>query len=173
MPYRHFCCCCCYILLYHYHHHYHHHHHNHYYYYTHLTVFSMTACRVSRYQKGKPVWIKWDNRWWGITTPAPHHLIFYRPDALLEAQPTVSKHWRQDTEGDVSTGWLWRAAVADGSDIECGKLNGVGCQGCRQTDTARQLYLLAPLPSHPGQLSFLPLALRKISTTQSACSNAP
>jgi len=30
-----------------------------------------------------------------ITTPAPHHSVFYRPDALLAAQPTASKHWRQ------------------------------------------------------------------------------
>ena len=28
-----------------------------------------------------------------ITTPAPHHSVFYRPDALPVAQPTVSKHW--------------------------------------------------------------------------------
>jgi len=27
-----------------------------------------------------------------ITMPAPHHSIFYRLDALLDAQPTVSKH---------------------------------------------------------------------------------
>jgi len=27
-----------------------------------------------------------------ITTPAPHQSIFYRPDALPDAQPTVSKH---------------------------------------------------------------------------------
>ena len=27
-----------------------------------------------------------------ITTPAPHHSDFYRPDALLAAQPTASKH---------------------------------------------------------------------------------
>jgi len=26
-----------------------------------------------------------------ITTPAPHHSVFYRPDALHAAQPTVSK----------------------------------------------------------------------------------
>ena len=32
-----------------------------------------------------------------ITTPAPHHSVFYRPDALPAAQPTVSKHWRQRT----------------------------------------------------------------------------
>ena len=28
-----------------------------------------------------------------ITTPAPHHSVFYRLDALPAAQPTVSKHW--------------------------------------------------------------------------------
>ena len=27
-----------------------------------------------------------------ITTPTPHHTIFYRPDALPATQPTVSKH---------------------------------------------------------------------------------
>ena len=29
-----------------------------------------------------------------VTTPAPHHSVFYRPDALPAAQPTASKHWR-------------------------------------------------------------------------------
>ena len=29
-----------------------------------------------------------------ITTPAPHHSDFYRLDALPDAQPTASKHWR-------------------------------------------------------------------------------
>ena len=29
-----------------------------------------------------------------ITTPAPHHSVFYRLDALSAAQPTASKHWR-------------------------------------------------------------------------------
>jgi len=29
-----------------------------------------------------------------ITMPAPHYSVFYRPDALPAAQPTVSKHWR-------------------------------------------------------------------------------
>ena len=27
-----------------------------------------------------------------ITMPAPHHSVFYRPDALHATQPTVSKH---------------------------------------------------------------------------------
>ena len=29
-----------------------------------------------------------------ITMPAPHHSVFYRPDALPAAQPTASMHWR-------------------------------------------------------------------------------
>jgi len=29
-----------------------------------------------------------------ITMPAPHHSVFYRPDALPAAQPRASKHWR-------------------------------------------------------------------------------
>jgi len=32
-----------------------------------------------------------------ITTPAPHHSDFYRPDTLPAAQPTASKHWRDIT----------------------------------------------------------------------------
>ena len=31
-----------------------------------------------------------------ITTPTPHRSVFYRPDALPVAQPTASKHWRQE-----------------------------------------------------------------------------
>ena len=31
-----------------------------------------------------------------ITTPAPHHSVFYRPDALPAAKPTASKHWRHE-----------------------------------------------------------------------------
>ena len=39
-----------------------------------------------------------------ITTPAPHHSVFYRPDALPAAQPTASKHWRQaQTQTDTHT----------------------------------------------------------------------
>ena len=67
--------------------------------------------RVSRYQKSKPIWIlleletvsgsgiswaicKSAPRSRQITMPAPHHSVFYRPDALPAAQPTASKHWR-------------------------------------------------------------------------------
>ena len=68
--------------------------------------------QVSWYQKVKPIWILLKQEkvsgsgisWaiWKsapcsrqIITPAPHHSVFYRPDALPVAQPTASKHWRQ------------------------------------------------------------------------------
>ena len=41
-----------------------------------------------------------------ITTPAPHHSVFYRPDALPAAQPTASKHWRQFLHAKLSYGCL-------------------------------------------------------------------
>ena len=64
--------------------------------------------RVSRYQKVKPIWIllkqetvsgsgiSWAKcksapRSRQITMPAPHHSVFYRPDALPATQPTASK----------------------------------------------------------------------------------
>ena len=63
--------------------------------------------RVSQYQKGKTVWILLKQEAvssggisWAvcksasssrqITMPAPHHLVFYRLDALPAAQPTAS-----------------------------------------------------------------------------------
>ena len=36
-----------------------------------------------------------------ITTPAPRHSVFYRPDNLPAAQPTASKHWRQLIENEI------------------------------------------------------------------------
>jgi len=38
-----------------------------------------------------------------ITTPVPHHSIFYGPDALLDAQPTVSK--AQSNKGSLQTSY--------------------------------------------------------------------
>ena len=76
--------------------------------------------RVSRYQKGKPIWIllkqetvsgsgiswamcKSAPRSRQITMPAPHHSVhhsvFYRPHALPAAQLRASKHWRQSVVG--------------------------------------------------------------------------
>ena len=63
-------------------------------------------------RKGKPIWIllkqetvsgsgiswaicKSAPRSRQITRPAPHHSVFYRPDALPASQPTVSERWRQ------------------------------------------------------------------------------
>ena len=61
-----------------------------------------------------------------ITTPAPHHSVFYRPDALPAAQPTASKHWRRTTcYHKLWTKW------PGGTDHRrpCGPdpRNGVGC----------------------------------------------
>jgi len=65
--------------------------------------------KVSQYQKGKTNWILLKQETvsgsgisWAIcksaphsreiTTPAPHHSVFYRPDALPASHPTVSKY---------------------------------------------------------------------------------
>jgi len=80
--------------------------------------FSETT-QVSRYQKGKPICILLKQetvsgsglRWAicksalhsrQITTPAPHHSVYYRPDALPATQPTASKHWRQTYQAKTS-----------------------------------------------------------------------
>ena len=80
---------------------------------THTPVSPFTLCpglvttRVSQYQKGKTnldllkqetvSGISWAMcksapTSGPITMPAPHHSVFYRPDALPATQPTVSKH---------------------------------------------------------------------------------
>jgi len=71
------------------------------------------STRVSRYQKGKTKKVKTNldlleqeivsgsGICWAIyaslhpmqtTTTTSHHSVFYRPDALPDAQPTASKH---------------------------------------------------------------------------------
>ena len=40
-----------------------------------------------------------------ITTPAPHHSVFYRPDTLPAAQPTASKHWRPNSRQQRNRSW--------------------------------------------------------------------
>ena len=81
--------------------------------------------QVSRYQKGKKTirmllkqetvsgsGISWAvcksaPRSREITMLAPHHSVFYRPDALPAAQPTASKHWRSlPTEVKTETNYL-------------------------------------------------------------------
>ena len=77
---------------------------------TRLTAISPGLPGWASTRKVKPIWILLEQETvsgsgisWGvcksaprcrqITTPAPHHSVFYRPDALPAAQPTVSKHW--------------------------------------------------------------------------------
>jgi len=79
---------------------------------TRLTALFPGLARWAGTRKVKPIWIllKQDTVSgsgisWAIgksaprsrqtTMPAPHRSVFYRPDALPAAQPTVSKHWRQ------------------------------------------------------------------------------
>jgi len=76
---------------------------------THTDTHTRTPFCPAGTRKVKPVWIllkeetvsgsgiSWDicksaPRSRQITMPAPHRSVFYRPDALPAAQPTVSKH---------------------------------------------------------------------------------
>ena len=85
-----------------------------YYYYNCLTARCLGLPGWAGTRKVKPIWIllkqqtvsgsgiSWDIcksalRYRQITMPATHHSVFFRPDALPVAQPTVSKHWRQST----------------------------------------------------------------------------
>ena len=52
-----------------------------------------------------------------ITTPAPHHSVFYRPDALPAAQPTASKHWRQQTYLVSASFFSWADRNIHWSDL--------------------------------------------------------
>ena len=40
------------------------------------------------------------------TMPAPHHSVFFRPDALPAAQPTASKHWMQQNSWIIKQNYL-------------------------------------------------------------------
>ena len=76
---------------------------------THLTALCPGLPGWAGTRKAKPIWIllkqetvsgsgiswaicKSAHRSRQITMPTPHHSVFYRPDALPAAQPTVSKH---------------------------------------------------------------------------------
>ena len=78
----------------------------------HLTALCPGLSGWASTRKVKPIWILLEQETvsgngirWAIcksaprtrqtSTPAPHHSVFCRPDALPAAQPTVSKHWRQ------------------------------------------------------------------------------
>ena len=97
--------------------------------------FSRTT-RVNQYQKGKTnvdftearkqetvsgSGISWDicksaTRSRQKTMPAPHHSVFYRPDALPATQPMASKHWRimvcaRCHHNDIHTRFLTKSAT--------------------------------------------------------------
>ena len=79
--------------------------------------------------------------------PAPHHSIFYRQDALPDAQPTVSKHWRQQmcwfssssfkpggcgiNQQIVATYWQPLAWCKPKSTVNCNKSSAVAEMGDR------------------------------------------
>ena len=80
-------------------------------YTVHCTALCPGLLRWASTRKVKPIWILLEQETvsgsgisWAIcksapcsrqiTMPAPHHSVFYRPDALPAAQPTASKHWR-------------------------------------------------------------------------------
>ena len=60
-----------------------------------------------------------------ITTPAPHRSVFYRPDALPVAQPTVSKHC---LVGDtfVDCGFIYDCWLIEIDDMQFGFMKGKG-----------------------------------------------
>jgi len=90
------------------------------YTHTHLTALCPGLPRWAGTRKVKPIWIlleqetvsgsgiSWAicnsaHRCRQITTPAPHHSVFYRLDALPAAQPTASKHWRHSHPTGTTT----------------------------------------------------------------------
>jgi len=60
-----------------------------------------------------------------ITMPAPHHSVFYRPDALPAAQPTASKHWRHCTllQRRLISQWQRARLTEDGYDCCNAEIN--------------------------------------------------
>jgi len=72
-------------------------------------------------------WSKgWWKRWWQLdywsyksckapvksSPPTNQHPVFYRPDALPVAQPTVSKHWREKYNASTTaSSWLYGSTI--------------------------------------------------------------
>ena len=102
---------------------------------THTPVLTALCPGLPRWagtRKVKPIWILLEQETvsgndisWAIcksthrsrqmTMPAPHHSVFYRPDALPVAQPTVSKHWR----GDRSYYAVYHNTRVTGAMVNC------------------------------------------------------
>ena len=63
---------------------------------TYLFCLGLHGCAGTRKEKNNADFTEArDSEWqWHQLGSAPHHSVFYRPDALPAAQPTASKHWR-------------------------------------------------------------------------------
>ena len=103
--------------------------------------------RVSQDQKVKPIWILLKQEIvscsgirWAIcksaprsrqtTMPAPHRSVFYRPDALPDAQPTASKHRKQKT-----LYWKWINKPTMVQQLLCHEI----CSSCIYTESLSDL----------------------------------
>ena len=93
-----------------------------------------------------------------ITTPAPHRSVFYRPDALPAAQPTASKHWRQQficVLENTNTWILLKQVSVSGSGISWAR--------CKSAHRSRQKIMPAPHHSVFLQAGSLPAAQPTVS----------
>ena len=85
--------------------------------------------RVSRYQRGKTIWILLKQEAvsgsgisWAVcksapcsrqtTTPAPHHSVIYRPHALLAAQPNQQLQSTEDTSHCFQCSHTWHIKLS-------------------------------------------------------------
>ena len=119
-------------------------HHTHTHTHTRLTALCPGLPGWAGTRKVKPIWIllkretvsgsgiSWDTcksapHSRQITIPALQHSVFYRPDALPAAQPTVSKHWRQKH-------WRQMNNICGGGDAGC--RHGTAATCCHYYTTA-------------------------------------
>jgi len=117
----------------------HYQHHTRTHTHTRLTALCPGLSRWAGTRKVKTIWIllkqetvsgsgiRWaicksEHRSRQITTPAPHHSVFYRPDALPAAQPTASKHWRHNYQHQT----IENCNFASGGDGVVAQRQGVG-----------------------------------------------
>jgi len=109
---------------------------------THLTALCPGLPGWASSRKVKPIWIKlkqetvsgsgisWAiyksaHRSRQITTPTPRHSVFYRPEALPAAQPTVWKHWKSH----IPLNSIWKLCIFTGyrdSHTDCRQLRSSG-----------------------------------------------
>ena len=125
---------------------------------TRLTALCLGLPRWAGTTKVKPIWILLEQEIvsgsgisWAtcksaprsrqITTPIPHHSVFYRPDALPAAQPTASKHWRHSSDTvweycDVELKWCEGRCVYRGGESGSVEVDPADCEGRRDFSAA-------------------------------------